>query len=78
MALGRPAAYTLDFDANHYGWVAGVGAEYKIAKSVRIKGEVLYSDYGKEQYASSGGGQTHSIDLTTTTVRIASPWPSDL
>ncbi len=39
----------------HMGWVAGVGAQYKITNNVSAKAELLHYDLGRETYRSAGG-----------------------
>ena len=40
-------------DSNaHLGWVAGLGAEYKINDSVALRAEYLYANFGSKAYAS--------------------------
>lgn len=57
---------------DHRGWLAGAGVEYAVAKSLSLKIEYLYSDYGSENYrgATLGFPVDGSVDLTSHNTRI--------
>jgi outer membrane immunogenic protein len=39
----------------HVGWVAGVGAQYKVTNNISAKAELLHYDLGRQTYTSGGG-----------------------
>ncbi len=39
----------------HIGWVAGIGAQYKVTNNISAKAELLHYDLGRETYRSAGG-----------------------
>lgn len=47
-----------------YGWVAGLGAEFKVTTDVSVKAEYLWHDFGSEEYEFDGG-ETAIIDNVT-------------
>lgn len=52
-------------EVDHFGWTAGVGAEWKLTERVSLKTEWLYADFGEEDYAFVGttlAGATYDTD----------------
>jgi outer membrane immunogenic protein len=51
------------------GWVIGAGVEYAVAKNISVKGEYLYSDYGRQSKTFSNIGYTRQ-DISDHLVRV--------
>jgi outer membrane immunogenic protein len=64
-----PFGFGLNDSQMHFGGVVGVGVEHAIAPNWSVKGEYLYSMFGRETYFGSLGGgfsadaDNHSIKL---------------
>jgi outer membrane immunogenic protein len=48
------------------GWVAGVGAEYKVTEDISLKAEYLYHDFGSNYVDGYGD----DFDITASTVKV--------
>ena len=62
-----------------YGWTAGFGAEYMLSRSLSIRGEYLYSDFGRVESSSLTKNPSYpalsntlksSADLTTSILSV--------
>ncbi len=56
--------------ATHVGWTIGAGVEHAITKSLRVRVEYLYDDYGSKDYTITGDYSYRSnVDLTAHIIR---------
>lgn len=60
--------YTSKNDKWAGGYAVGGGVEYMVMPNITVRGEYLYSDYGRQTVSAPIGGQS-SIDVTTHTAR---------
>jgi len=56
--------------ADHFGWTAGGGVEYKFAPEWSAKLEYLYADLGKDRFDNPAAAGTKNMDLTMNTVKF--------
>lgn len=58
----------------HFGFQIGGGVEHALNESLLIRGEYLYSAFGKESYTVVAGGPSDSYDLDIHAARLALIW----
>jgi outer membrane immunogenic protein len=61
---------TFTDSATQFGWVAGVGAEVKVAENVSIFGELLYHDFGDADFDWDEEDEAATLGLNVTTAKI--------
>lgn len=80
----QAATQSASFKRNKLGWTVGAGAEFKVAKPLSVKGEYLYTQFGKTSITSNnheyyGPGEVfptpnflflHSADLKSHSLRF--------
>ncbi len=55
MGSGQFKDFASSNSKTHTGWVAGIGAQYKITNNVSAKAELLHYDLGRQTYSSASG-----------------------
>ncbi len=53
-----------------YGWVAGLGAEFKVSTDLSVKAEYLWHDFGSEDYEFDGGNTYVTDHVTLQTFKV--------
>ena len=48
-----------------FGWIAGLGAEYRVTEAVSIKAEGLYYDFGSSTYDDEVGDDDYKYEVET-------------
>lgn len=61
---------TFTISDTRFGWVVGIGAEAMVAENVSLKAEVLYHDFGTEDFSFDGGDETATQSLSVTTFKV--------
>lgn len=61
---------TFTISDTRFGWVVGVGAEAMVAENVSLKAEVLYHDFGAEDFSFDDGDETATQSLSVTTFKV--------
>jgi outer membrane immunogenic protein len=56
--------------ATQFGWVAGIGAEVKVAENVSVFGEALYHDFGARDVSFDEGDEEANLGVNLTTVKV--------
>ncbi len=59
-------------DNTHVGWVAGIGAQYKLTNNVSARAELLHYDLGKQRYGTLG--QNFNVHTTNNVARVGADY----